>query len=727
MTHNSKLNEVNRIGLKVNGIWCVLPQDVSISIEEQNPLFSDSGSFSYPIELSISQNRELFKSIDSPQGRIRPQDLDGLPFELWFDGVMLLYGSTETDEDLDIDEDKCSINLVSGNGDFQSKIEGMQCTDVPLMDELYLGDYYPGFTGTAQDKDDVFSPFVKFEYALDPSNNMDYKNYNVSDPYPIKPYCNIRVCVKQNGKDSYWDSPYKVLDADRPWSGVCFYVAYFFKCLFQHLGYVVREEDNHMLDVEDMKRLAFVTTKCEHRLGEKESLGKVSSLKVGKYIEAELLFDDVTKELNPTYKHKVYASEKNFPEIDVSTLIESMLNAFGLKIVADEKENRVSVYFMRDILRDNEVVDVPMRVIGEIQVAYSKVKGVRLTYGVDDDTAFSYNEYSGDIKVVPSYSEIVRTYLSAYDKKLYVVSNTGDKYRVKIDEYAENEGDVKNLNPALFGVAQFNDFVLGEDSEDAEELKLSFTPLIENDARSRYLRMSETDQTLALYVDGAEIKDPAKITTNNGVGKHGNTGHTWYVDLRQNRFINFVDDSDKNPITEHDCGFMLGVMRGPGSKSGYTISVTNYDGNGNDAWVTVEDEYAFTSDSIDAYGNHYDYNGEIDGGVVNLETSISLKTHIQTAQELGLKNPDGTDADWGINSQAAKRGLADRFMSEYMNFLLNRKTVNMEVDTTLSQLTSLSWFKQLRISDVVGRLKSRSYTLTNSGVSDMSIELYTIN
>ena len=133
---------MNRIGLKINGIWCVLPQDVSISIEEQNPLFSDSGSFSYPIEMSVSQNRELFKSIDSPHGRIRPQDLDGLPFELWYDGVMLLYGSTETDDDLDIDEDKCTINLVSGNGDFQSKIDGMQCTDVPLMSDIKIGHCY---------------------------------------------------------------------------------------------------------------------------------------------------------------------------------------------------------------------------------------------------------------------------------------------------------------------------------------------------------------------------------------------------------------------------------------------------------------------------------------------------------------------------------------------------------------------------------------------------------
>lgn len=175
-----------------------MPQDVSISIEEQNPLFSDSGSFSYPIELSISQNRELFKSIDSPQGRIRPHDLDGLPFELWFDGVMLLYGSTETDEDLDIDEDKCSINLVSGNGDFQSKIEGMQCTDVPLLDEIYLGDWYPGVSGWGKDENATSIGWEKFDEALDYSNSMDFKGSNVSLPFPDMPYCTIRVCVKRH-------------------------------------------------------------------------------------------------------------------------------------------------------------------------------------------------------------------------------------------------------------------------------------------------------------------------------------------------------------------------------------------------------------------------------------------------------------------------------------------------------------------------------------------------
>lgn len=722
----------------------MLPQDVSISIEEQNPLFSDSGSFSYPIELSISQNRELFKSIDSPQGRIRPQHLDGLPFELWFDGVMLLYGSTETDEDLDIDEDKCSINLVSGNGDFQSKIEGMQCTDVPLLGgDILIGSYYPGFTGKARDNESFDPKMTAFEALLEPSNNMDFTACNVSEAYDpaapaAHPYCNIRVCVKQDGKDDYWTSPYKTFDADRPWSGICFYVAYFYKCLFGHLGYMSKDEDNHMCDIEDMKRLAFITTKCEHRLGEKVPVGKTDKLKVGKYIDAELAYDDVEYELDMVYRYPVYATEKNFPDTGVSDVLESMFNAFGLKVVVDEKNKSLSVHYMRDILRDNEVTDVDMTVRSS-QVSYSKVDGVKMTYGGDeDDTAFNYKDYDTEIKMTGIYQQLTQMALSAYDKKLYVVALTGNKYRIKIDEDAENEGDRENLNPVLFEVGQFNDYLIGKDGENTEELKLSFSPLIENDVRSRYQRYNTSDQTLALYIDGAEAKDPGFYSYRAiGDSTHhflGIGNHTWWIDLHQELQINFKDNHDDNPITSHDCGFMLGVMRGPGSKSGYTISIEDYDGNGNSAWVTVEDDYATTADSIDAYGNRYDYNGtsndditeEEDNGVVNQANSISLKTHITTSDEVGLPNADGKDA-WNINGEAAKRGLADRFMSEYMHFLLHRKTVSMEVDTTLSQLTSLSWFKQLRISDTVGRLKSRSYTLTNSGVSDMSIELYTIN
>ena len=722
---------MNRIGLKVNGIWCVLPQDVSISIEEQNPLFSDSGSFSYPIELSISQNRELFKSIDSPQGRIRPQDLDGLPFELWFDGVMLLYGSTETDEDLDIDEDKCSINLVSGNGDFQSKIDGMQCTDVPLLDEIYLGVVYSSAEVTYKGYENETHTKQLF---IDEDNAMEFIASNVSDPYPVKPYCNVRVCVKRtDGYNKDLESPYLVLEADRPHSGMCFYVLYFLKCLFNHLGVVVKEDKS--MNVEDMKRLAFFTTKCKYRVdGEEEDVPLSDTSFENGYVKIEL---EVRGEIHGRPKvtlrrKKVYASEGNFPDTGVSDVVESLFNAFGLKVVSSPFDNSVSLYYIRDVLRDNEVLDTSLRVLSR-SIQYEKIDGVKMTYGGDeDDTAFVYKDYtSNNVRTFTDYKEIINN-VQANDKTCYVSEVTGNKYRIKIDEDAEKEGDVKNLNPSLFEVGQFNDFVLGKDSDKAEELKIGFTPLIENDVLSKGLMKDQSykQQSLAVYIDGVEFEKPDYETQDvvSDFYYEEESLHAYGFMLTQYRYMNYDRSKyDGNPLMEHDSGFTLGVMRGAGANSSYTVTVENYDGNGNSAWVTVADDYAFTADSVDAYGNHYDYNGNIEGGVVGLEDTISLKTHIQTAQELGLKDKDGNPIDWGIDATAAKRGLADRFMSEYMHFLLNRKTVSMDVDTTLSQLTSLSWFKQLRISDVVGRLKSRSYTLTNSGVTDMSIELYTIN
>lgn len=707
---------MNRIGLKINGIWCVLPQDVSISIEEQNPLFSDSGSFSYPIELSVSQNRELFKSIDHPHGRIRPQDLDGLPFELWFDGVMLLYGSTETDEDLDIDEDKCSVNLVSGNGDFQSKIEGMKCTDVPLMGKVHLGYVIDKMTiHTNWDGD--------LEAFINTDHTMYYHNVNVSFPYgPSNPYCNARVCVKRT--DEYKpneDVPYWVYDADRPWSGVCFYVAYFLDCLFKHLNITVKE--NNLGKVQDMTRLAFFTTKCEHETG--ELLPEDNGISFKDYANFEFNYRDTPVESVTTGVSRVYATNKNFPDTDVRSLLESLFNAFGLRLVEDVKNRTVSIYYIRDILRDNTVEDVNMVVTGK-SLSYEKVEGVKVTYGGgDDDTSFNYDDWDQN-EVKSDFNDIIRS-VAANNETCYISSKTGNKYRIKIDKESVEKGDEKALYPSLVEVSQFSDYVVGKDSNNTDELKISFVPIVENEVVLESLKEQGTmsSQRLAVYVD-AEMKKKDDNWIWLSV-KHPD-GHTSQAGNFRIRYSDpqAFDETGKNPLLSIDSGFTLGIMRGPGNDAAVQIYLENYDGNGNSAWTTVVADYAFTADTMDAYGNHYDYNGKEPGGV-ELDGRISLKTHIQTAKDLGLKDKGGNDIDWGIDATAAKRGLADRFMSEYMHFLLHRKTVSMDVDTTLSQLTSLSWFKQLRIADTVGRLKSRSYTLTNSGISDMSIELYTIN
>ena len=715
-----KIN-VNRIGLKINGIWCVLPQDVSITIEEQNPLFSDSGSYSYPIEMSVSQNRELFKSIDSPQGCIRPQDLDGLPFELWYDGNMLLYGITETDEDLEVDGDKCTINLVSGNGDFQSKIEGLQCTDVPLMDKIHVGNVYTDAEVVIGDS----QRNQTYTIHLNENHLMEYTGVNISEPYPVKPYCNTRICVKETGDTD--KMPYRVFDADRCWSGVCFYVAYFLECLFKHLGFVVSE--NHFTDVCDANRLAFFTTKCEFDYGDTTRVESFELDTNKKYIHLNIDMRGKNLRKSTFIKKEVLANNKNFPDVGVSDVLESLFNALGVKVVEDGRTGILSVYYLRDILRDNEVVDTPIRVRSGV-LSYEKTLGIKLTYGGDEqNTAFYYDDWTG-VRVVgdgpkKAYDEIVSN-VSPYNKTCYINKVTGNKYRIKIDGEAEEEGNVKELRPSLFEVASFPDHVIGEDGEDfIQELKIGFTPLIENDVTQYYKTLYGADipyQIVAQYV-GVDMKKPASVLDEyeKAILKEDNRGNVEYINVSYHKIQNY-EGTDDNPLRSHDSGFTLGVMRGAGNDAGLEVSIENYDGNGNSAWVSVAGDYAFTADSMDAYGNHYDYNGDLEGGVVGLEDTISLKTHIQTAKDVGLEGQD-----WGIDAQAAKRGLADRFMSEYMYFLLHRKTVSMDVDTTLSQLTSLSWFKQLRIDGTVGRLKSRTYTLSNEGVTDQGIELYTIN
>lgn len=699
---------MDRIGLKINNIWCILPADISISIEEQSPVFSDSGSFSYPIELNVANNRELFKNLDSINSLIHTSNLDGLPFELYYDGTLILYGITEMDDDTSV-EDTVSINLVSGNGDFQSKIDGMQATDVPLLNKIFLGYSYPNANVTFKDGTTVSLP-------LDEDALMEYINVNVSDPYPIMPYCNVRLCV--TNPENKEGNPYITYDADRPWSGVCFYVSYFLDCLFKYLDYTVSE--NNLGKIEDMNRLAFFTTRCEFEYGAETRVDKIPRDKdylsktfflIGDNIENKVSKMDVSRK-------EIYATKNNFPKIEVSSIINSLFSALGVKIITDSDSNRLKVIYIKDIFLDNEVIHISES-ISNIKITYSKVKSISFSYsGNDEDTAFNYSDYT-NVKVITDYLQLIKN-ISPLDKTCYIDKNTGNKYRIKIDSKAEDEGDQENYNPSLFEVAQFSSYTIGDkNSKDTEELSIDFSPVISNDVIFHYeVLASIREQIMAVFID-EEMKNNKQMYLTNlyPPRKEGEKSIKLkdHIYINYNKYINYdMESNTESPLRTFDSGFALGVMRGSGSKSRIDIFKENYDGNGNDAWVTVAGDYAFTSDTMDAYGNRYDYNGTEPGGAGD-EGRISLKLHIETKPE------------WGIDEIAAKRGLADKYMSEYLYFLKNRKTVSMNIDMTLSRIISLNWIKKHSVGGTIGYLKSKKYTLTNKGVSNQSIELYTLN
>ena len=189
-------------------------------------------------------------------------------------------------------------------------------------------------------------------YAYPGGNNVKIPKVktsyiNVSDAYPQKLFCNARVCYahhdlnedgttsekivqystkrkdedpnnKNREQEMYEDrGPIWVLDADRPQSGICFYILFFLDCLFEHLG--VQFDKSALTAIGDMNRLCFFTTKCAYDIeplyyrelykeedeAVKAGLKTTKDIKVGFFQkkannekEVEKLFDDVNKWLD---------------------------------------------------------------------------------------------------------------------------------------------------------------------------------------------------------------------------------------------------------------------------------------------------------------------------------------------------------------------------------------------------------------------------------------------
>ena len=335
----------SKLTILADGKPLALKEDASISIELSNPLFNDTEMFSYPVELPIEGNRHFLKNVDDVSSDIRPVSYEHTPMQIIADGVPFASGTAIIQEDERL-EDSLSLNIDASTQSFSDLISDLKCNEVPIpskyKDQLLIGEKidkvdvsvtyntsvvikYEGKKGdkrygsVGKDKTEAsFSPqALGFSYpaqCVEEGNNHEaklkktytypngnevkepdvLKSYiNVSDPYPLKPYCNARVCYKhydlaedgttsdsvvksihgRNNEDSlstkeqemYEDrGPIWVLDADRPQSGICFYVLFFLDCLFEHLG--VQFDNSALTAIGDLKRLCFFTTKCAYNI-----------------------------------------------------------------------------------------------------------------------------------------------------------------------------------------------------------------------------------------------------------------------------------------------------------------------------------------------------------------------------------------------------------------------------------------------------------------------------
>ena len=823
---------MNGLALQIDGKWAVLDDDASVSIEGNSPVWGEGNSFSLPFELDVEANRHILGNADQITGQSVYEVLDGKSAVLYTLGIPVCYGRIKMEDEVEISDGKMDVTLVSGNLTFEEMIDGMNCQDVELLDRIVVGERVSEFTIEITKNTDSSIKASASSYF--PSRfmwmNVDGKSTaNCSESYPQAKYCNTRICYAMpeenaEGEDLGLETIYHgttpvdltiplrkvcdpekyarnvVLDYDRSLSGLCFYVLYFLDCLFGKIGCSINHD--RISYMEDMKRLAFCNSRCgydEEDAGINVDPEEYIRVKMNEEVifSYNLLSGKYTPKWEIPLKYCV-ANSKNFPDVGVSEIIEGLKSGFGVRFLFDWKSNSVNCVFVRDILKDEEVISIPSASVYEYVKVDNHIKGFRLGYSESDDenSFFNYSEWDAPTRIMGSFNEII-AHVTAETKDLFIDPRIGNSYRVFIDEEATT---TEEANPSLMEVGAFNSAEFGDCSDDEciEHVEIGFSPVIMNDVtykrRRTALRSAKRTGSSSVLLELPDDSEPP-IEDGGSQSPDGEGGSrppiagggtapsydevsndqmfAWLLDVSMKypswrpftriaistgerdipeisysyfdaqRFDETRPDQSKqayiekykgrrnvatyvkanlykneSPIQEYDAGFLLGIMRGPGNESGVEDFDENYDEEGNSRYVLTSVNSAFHSDTVDNYARAWDYNGREDGGI-ETEGSISLKLRAEKP------NPEG--GFYPITeTYAQKRGLFDKFYTEYAYFVVNRKIVKMTCRMEMADVLNIDWTKRYKIGEYIGFINKYSYTISSEGMSDVELEMYYI-
>jgi len=590
----------DHLAIRVNDEYMTLPDEFGIDIEDVNPYFNDHESFAYESTVPMEGNRKLLKNLDDQKSDMRAVELEHSPMQIIADGMPFRSGRLQISEEQELDSD-ISFSMISTVRSLTDMITELNCQDIPLKEKIQIGEMIGNVYAEFQYRYDVevgYRGKKSTKYYKD--NEMQFQTVanafelqalgfsfpgicnvvnettqvankgkngrpsikehfiNVTDGYPQRPYCNARVCYthyekeedgtsgdKVSTKDTY--DPYYVLEADRPQSGLCFYVLYFLDCLFQYLG--LSYSNTNLLSVGDLSRLAFFTTHHKYDLERKfpskptSEFDFTSITAINRWLSSRSTGGSLELTYNPTKEvtsaiidgklytvgQKVdgveivsarfipkdpvmniaanimtmYANSKNFPDASVSSIIDSLWASFGIKFMLDYEAQSVTPRLIRDLYRNEEdSVKLKCQVISVNKVV-EKITGFRMKYDAessnkeksdiirsgqkDYDTNYDYTDYS-KVDSTKTYLEILKKQSSS-DLTCYIDVNTGNAYRLKVNADAET---VNELKPALFEVGAYKGVEIGDCSEENEDfiidLSSEFQPVIFNDVNAKNQR-----------------------------------------------------------------------------------------------------------------------------------------------------------------------------------------------------------------------------------------------
>lgn len=849
--------------VKIDGEYINTYEDFSIDFEDVNPLFNDYESYSLDMEIPVESNRHKLKSIDDVHDTQKLVEYENLPMQIIVDGVPFHSGLLSVSESEVID-DSINVSMVSTFLTIKDMVSNLTCRDIPIKDRIKIGEMIGdvlvdfrydyslkwksgGKTGflewsstqvTGSGGSERLSHTFQLQAlgfslpaecaimggsSIDEAQNLNGKPVvknsfiNVSDEYPTKPYCNGRVCYTHYEKEEDGTSgktvstkdefdPYYILEADRPQSGVCFYLLYFLDCLFKYLGF--NFSTSNLQTVGDMKRLAFFTTHCKYDLVRKyadragydlnnvteinkwlssrstkgqikvehEPIKKLDSLvvdgklyKIGdKLPNGEDLKNAQFEVKNISYTvqaniMEMLANSQNFPNVTVASVLDSLWTSFGIRFITDYEKRTVEPVYIRDIFRDtSDPIPFHCELLSVRKIS-EKITGVRMKYAAesdvkeqesfiregkkDYDTDYDYMDYS-NVDAARDYLYIIRQN-SKSDTTCYIDRETGNAYRIKVDKDATR---VDLLKPAVFEVGGYKGVEIGDcraiNDDFVIELVSDFEPLIMNDVNGRKERLlgdslsstvyeddgttheissgniENMKQIMAAYVDETMWHERQEYTIKNTMSSNFADVYLTETCTTDESYDPAETDDGNSPLQHVDWGCAITVMRGGGSDARIQLYDYNYDGNGNSKWRWVAGDYAMSPDTIDNWGNDFDYNGTTEGIGEDERFSLKIRAYKEVNGQI-LCEVDEVDATGHVTRKVRSRGLHDTFMAEYTYFLLNRQKLELRFRCEVAQLTNIQWKKRYQIDDYTFWWnKLRSSVDSISGLGIVTSEVY---
>lgn len=696
----------------------------------------------------------------------------------------------------------------------------------------------------------VKSPHIKTSYI------------NTSQPYPAAKYCNSRIAythykagVDSEGaytgetedeivpaSDRNMDiqedkSPYWVLDANRPASGLCFYVGYFLERLFKNLG--VAYDMTALTNIEDFNYLAFFSTQCHYDAKPKAGVvfsteeqinnwlesrgcgGKINVndnlpeiewfnqvfLKRGDYTSWQIIGDHLASWEHPELESadgihlevtghiqgtdgefitgngrrfeashsmtakvmQMFANSDNFPDVNVSEVIESLENSFGVRFVYDAEINKVTVKLLRDMFRDQQA-PIPFKgtVLKMVKITES-IRGIRMKYSAesdaqeqrdnirygkrDYDTVYDYCDYPQGYTKFASYDEVTQN-IDVGNRTGYCDMQTGNFYRIKVSSDASTTAE---LRPAVFEVGTMHGVELGDCSKEAEdedgikEFVSQFEPIQVNDVAYRGKNYgAQEDPLLVPFIDeDMEHEFLIKKMLNPVSTKWGSIDIVYELCLAECYDPTKTDDG-QSPLQHHNWGLTIGFLR-PGSGSEDVVNYErDYDGFDNSKWYITSKNYTMNADTYDEHGNFIGNNPQTSfslkprawkpflyciypDGIIGITTDLSLlgtsAMKYRWVPWLIPCNDDQRDQQGNITGRIRSRGMCDTWMIEFFRFLLERQKYYVEALCTAAELADIpnKWLRRWEIDGKVGWINIMTYPVnTETGLGKVEIEFYAL-